>query len=1018
MVAAVFITINLFLINFSLGNYRFIMWYLIPIPFTLFILQFLFYIELFQPLFLFTLAGLISYALIFQIFINLFNSEIKIPIDSKSYNIMKFFEDKNQIKVLNLICFLLNSTYFSVFIAFISPFNIFYQILEFLILWSILTLLSVRYAESSKIEIDIEKFTLYLKKFSSVVAFLLYLEISFFVFGIALDYLGLGLIENVLLSLSCLFILTFFDLYFIKKVSKKIIYPIHIFAYILMSISTFILLNQVLTVGLESLFLNLVILLIMQFYTEYAIFRYLNQLNRYDASKLNESMVQIRTVLINLVIFTIGFYASSLITSLLISSNEIFIGLPALFFFLMILSVIMFVINLLMKFKFRNLILWGFFLTFQVCFTAFYSLSVSLFTHFNIFNSMLLVLINTLLTFYSVFSIKRILKEKVNAKTIQKYYSILMVLSYLETSILFYGLFNLLFGVIESILASQIVLFLTSIVEINIVKRIKSKYMLIVHIISYFTISWSVFLLIFSLFHSNLALQSLATLVFALMQFYTNYSYYNIRRKFKPDNEESLVKWKTHRKNFIGMLIYIILSIYIFNTLDLTNIELPLILFLSSVSIHVLMIFDRFTLKFLGKHSVILMTVSWVFIFGFSISYFLGWIPQYSISIIPIIIVMLLLELVYGYALNLFDFRGLTKENKLKFRNFLIIVSYINFCSWPLYYLTLDILNVTTMILIVFGILLFLMQLDNDNNLNSINQKTRKQVSRFSLIGFGVFSSFDVYFALAIMDPTKFLLNISTSLLVFMVFVGFLVKPFRKRKLLSFAYWALMVALISFIFYDFYSSGWAGSLLIVGILLYPFIFMLEELKEFFDKIVDNLSALYQIVKNTIKSLVQGVIKFLRVNFKVIRIILCLLLGLFTGILFSDLMWQRLNLYHSILLALAIFGLSYGIIPGVKSEDLDEIFREKMKKFITIWISITIFIVLIIVPVTLTISLIFTTFLLILSILGLGAIILIFIYRLEERERVSIKWRFYTLIFFFILLGIEILIGIGAALHIF
>ncbi|GAI29447.1 unnamed protein product, partial [marine sediment metagenome] len=91
-------------------------------------------------------------------------------------------------------------------------------------------------------------------------------------------------------------------------------------------------------------------------------------------------------------------------------------------------------------------------------------------------------------------------------------------------------------------------------------------------------------------------------------------------------------------------------------------------------------------------------------------------------------------------------------------------------------------------ILIVFGILLFLMLLDNDNHLNSINQKTRKQVSRFSLIGFGVFSSFDVYFALDIMAQTSFLLNISTSLLIFMVFVGFLIKPFKKRKLLSLAY--------------------------------------------------------------------------------------------------------------------------------------------------------------------------------------------------------------------------------------
>jgi len=131
-----------------------------------------------------------------------------------------------------------------------------------------------------------------------------------------------------------------------------------------------------------------------------------------------------------------------------------------------------------------------------------------------------------------------------------------------------------------------------------------------------------------------------------------------------------------------------------------------------------------------------------------------------------------------------------------------------------------------------------------------------------------------------------------------------------------------------------------------------------------------------------------------------------------GILFSDLILHLLNPFHSILLALAIFGLSYGIIPSQISEDLDEIFREKMKRFITILISITAFFLVLILP--FIESPLLTLFLIMLSILGFGAILLIYIYRLEERERVSIKWRFYTLIFFFILLGIEILIG--AALY--
>jgi len=72
-----------------------------------------------------------------------------------------------------------------------------------------------------------------------------------------------------------------------------------------------------------------------------------------------------------------------------------------------------------------------------------------------------------------------------------------------------------------------------------------------------------------------------------------------------------------------------------------------------------------------------------------------------------------------------------------------------------------------------------------------------------------------------------------------------------------------------------------------------------------------------------------------------------------------------------------------------------------------WIGVTAGILLLILPFIQ--SPLFTLFLIILSILGLGAIILLFIYRLEEKERVSIKLRFFTLIFFFILLSIEVLI---------
>jgi hypothetical protein len=107
------------------------------------------------------------------------------------------------------------------------------------------------------------------------------------------------------------------------------------------------------------------------------------------------------------------------------------------------------------------------------------------------------------------------------------------------------------------------------------------------------------------------------------------------------------------------------------------------------------------------------------------------------------------------------------------------------------------------------------------------------------------------------------------------------------------------------------------------------------------------------------------------------------------------------------LGIAVSGLSYGLLPSKRSEDSDEIFEQKMKKFITIWISTSLFIYVLILPYIE--SFIYSLILMTSSILGLGAILLIFIYRKEKKQKISIKWRFYTTIALIVLVIIWIIL---------
>jgi hypothetical protein len=185
--------------------------------------------------------------------------------------------------------------------------------------------------------------------------------------------------------------------------------------------------------------------------------------------------------------------------------------------------------------------------------------------------------------------------------------------------------------------------------------------------------------------------------------------------------------------------------------------------------------------------------------------------------------------------------------------------------------------------------------------------------------------------------------------------------------------------------------------------------MLEELKRFLDNIIDNLRFALIKVKNYILSFYYSTLNFLKKHFRVIGIILCLFAGIIVGVLFSNIVLGLLRWDHASLSGLATSGILISFLPNKKIDDVDLIFRQRMQRFITIWISFTIFVFALLLP-YLT-SIIFGIILILSSIIILGAILAVYIYRIEKKQKISIKWRFYTTILLITLTIIWVLLVI-------
>lgn len=991
LATSVFLSINIVFFYYTLYEKRFLCLYLIPIPITTSILEILRLFAIFQPLHIFILISLMSYTIFFQIILNIANPGGINTTQEEHKGFLKIYNDQKRVKVINFSALVLNSTYFSLFISFISPLSPLYQILEFLIVWSILILFSLSYFR--KWELDKEFIDIASKIFNlgSLIALLLYLEISILFFGVLFEFFLIDFQISLISSLIVYFVINFFDIHVIKQGYRHLMKIFNIIDYLFLSVYLFIILNQLIYINANLLLLFIILFLVMQFYTNYALFHYLLDFEKLDKTKLSGMKKISKNIIANLIFLSISLYGANFLTNIIQQLYPLISVISLLSSYVMIFSFFMYVFNFVVKTQYRTNLTMIFFITFQLSLVVFWISLFSFVNLLNLFYISLLLILETIFSFYSVHLLNKLLKEKIKESFKPRIYAVLSLFMYFEVSLLIFSISINYLDIYGSLLISQITLFILSLFEIEKLTKSKIKLMFIIRLLSYFTISLMLLVIFSQMIFTDISFLYLGLGIFTFMQFYSSYLYYKIRKDINLEKEPIFLKWRKYREKLFGIIFYLLILTYATQMLLGLEVELQLILFIDSLIVHLLMLGDNYIFKFMRKYVKIFILVSWGLIFGFSSLYFITWISILSLPSIPIIILLLLFEITYLYQILAYSKE--LKLNREKMKKIILALYYFNFISWPLYYISFNFIGSLNMILLSMGIILFILLIDK--SFKVIPEESRKSLINVDIFCIGTTISLDLFYFLEFYLAPNLWLNISVALLIFMLFIGFLINPFKRKKILSFAYWTTLFVLLSLIAYNLTVSGFSLGFLLFGIILYPFIFMLEELKLFLRNVASYIKIAIYKIKNGIITFYYNLVNFLKRNFKYIKILICLGFGILIGIVFSDVILGLLNVYESVLLALAIFGIFYGMIPGKKAADTDEVFEEKMKRFITIWISTSLFIYVLILPYIQ--SFIYSLILMTSSILGLGAILLIFIYRKEKRKKISIKWRFYTTI---------------------
>ncbi|MFX0105252.1 MAG: hypothetical protein ACFE75_07160, partial [Candidatus Hodarchaeota archaeon] len=1017
-----FTSVFILFLYFIFTEYRYMLWFVIPIPMATPILELLLIFEFIHPFWLLTWSML--YLISFQILINIFKNFVKAETPEIKNSILNLFQDKNQVKRLNLTCFLLNSIFISLFIAIILPnllkhllfpqILVVYQICDFLIIWPVLFLFCLKYIEKSELDIKIKNPLLYFNKISFVLYLLIPIALSINVF-LYMVFMNINIVISIYSFLLITSGVTFFESCFIDRNYFYLLFDSTRKNFILW---TWLIFSNTLSLFLYLFHLNVFLLVLT--------ISLLNLISLYFLSFLDISQQKISLVRLVLIYNSLiwgSFFIASLISDGLLLLIEELRGFPYYsllfqnsFLLLFVLSYFFVKIEHRIKIRIEFILL--------ILFQGLLAINlVQIFTIFGILNFVLInfiILIEICLSFKSVQYLDAItIKQKFGIESetypsfLPKMYSFLVLVLYFELSIMVYGLLSEFIGIFGSIIVSLSVLFILTLLDIYSIKKVKRSYASLVHTLSYFILSLVILLNLHNLIVLYPIFLSLEIFVFIIMQFYTNYSLFASFKDFKPNKKDTLKKLQIQIQQLLGIGFYTTLSIFIFQTLILQGFEIQLIFLILSILIHLLMIIDSYLLKFIGKSSSYIKVISWISIMTFTSTYLIWlysvYFAAFFFSVIPIIVIIIIIEVAYLFKLlSFWQFVILRKE---KIRFFLIILSYLNFILWPLYFASLNLLIILNLGISSFLIMLIITYVDD--KIGILKEKLRKSLRSYSFLIFGVLLSIDTFLLIDLIPNFNIFLNLSISSLLFVVFLAIKVRPFKEHSAIAAIFWFIIFLLLSLIVY-FASYNLIAFFTVLGLtcLVYPFIFLLEELKELFNHLIDYLSKFFRYLNILIRTMFIKMINFLKTHIKSVWILFSILISIFLGFLLSPALLNLLHPIYSALVIFPFFGILYSLMPSKVSEDANITFRRRMIRLIISWGSIIVVLFTFITPVWY----IFTIWI---SIWIVGAILLPYIRFKERSENISIKWRFYTLtILIIIVISLGIIVGIQIYLNFF